>query len=97
MGRLSEALQPETFGGATFNAKRDKARLTSQLQRVHHAMSLGGWWSLSDIAQATGGSEAGVSARLRDLRKSGQVIEKKNAGQGLWLYRMVTKLQSSNL
>lgn len=97
MGRLSEALQPDTFGGATFNPKRDKARLTGQLQRVHDLMLDGVWRSLSEIAISVGGSEAGVSARLRDLRKAGQVIEKKNEGQGLWLYRMVTKLQSSNL
>ena len=29
-----------------------------------------------------------VSARLRDLRKRGHVIEKRYVHRGLWLYRM---------
>ena len=41
-----------------------------------------------------GGSEAGISARLRDLRKEkfgGYSIERKRSDEGLWWYRMERK------
>lgn len=68
-------------------------RLASLLKRVYGVMSDGHWRTLSDIAhEARAGSEASVSARLRDLRKprfGGHTIERQLVGDGLYAYRMV--------
>lgn len=61
--------QPELFDGTTFNEKRDGTRLLGQLKRVRELMSDGVWRTLGEIHAIVGGSEAGISARLRDLRK----------------------------
>jgi hypothetical protein len=82
----------EQFDGATYNEARDGARLRSQLERVKAALSDGQWWTLAQLARASGGSEASVSARLRDLRKDrfgAHVIERQHVECGLWSYRMV--------
>lgn len=54
------------------------------------------WWTLAEIVEHVGGSEASVSARLRDLRKpqfGAFVVERRRRGEpkrGLFEYR-VTK------
>ena len=51
------------------------------------------WWTLAELAAEAQGSEAAVSARLRDLRKKryGQhIVERKYVGNGLWAYRLVS-------
>ena len=58
------------FDGDTYEPVLDRARLQTQLQRVHELMLDGRWRTLKDIADAVGGTEASVSARLRDLRKA---------------------------
>lgn len=56
--------------GATFDPKLDGARLDSQLERVRAVMRDGLWRTLAEIQRAIGGgSEAAISARLRDFRK----------------------------
>lgn len=80
------------FDGKTYDVARDGVRLKGQLCRVFDAMRSGEWFTLSRLADRVGGSEAGVSARIRDLRKEkfgGHVIERRNAGGGLWEYRLV--------
>ena len=70
----------------------DTERLAGQLGRVHSLMRDGQWRTLEAIAQAVGGSEAGVSARLRDLRKArfgGHQVERRRLTGGLWEYRVV--------
>ena len=90
MGRLSEALlEDRPFEGATFIASRDEKRLTGQLQAVHQIMSDHDWHTLADLALRCSGSEAGVSARLRALRKLNFTIERRHVERGLWKYRMV--------
>jgi hypothetical protein len=82
------------FDGATFNPHLDGARLTRQLDRVEAYMNGGGWRTLSDIAKATGGSEAAVSARLRDLRKprfGSRTVERQRRAGGIWFYRVVPR------
>ncbi len=79
------------FDGSTYAPARDEKRMTAHLKRVHDLMVDRQWRSLNAIVNATGGSQAGVSARLRDLRKEkfgGFVIERKHISGGLWLYRM---------
>ena len=57
------------FDGATFDENLDGERLSTLLVRVRSYMLNGGWATLSEIATASAaGSEASVSARLRDLR-----------------------------
>ena len=80
------------FGGDTFDAVRDGERLKSQFERVRDLMTSGEWWTLADIALEAHCSEAGASARLRDLRKEkfgGYRIEREYSGNGLWKYRML--------
>lgn len=66
--REREAELPD-HDGATYDAKRDKPRLNSQLVRVFLLMQGGEWFTLREIADAIGCSEASASARLRDFRK----------------------------
>jgi len=79
------------FDGSTFQPERDGERLRSQLQRVRDLMIDGQWRTLAQLAQHVGGSEAGVSARLRDLRKGrngGYTVERRYVGEGLFEYRL---------
>lgn len=58
------------FDGATYSEERDGNRLSRQLKLVKFLMLDGRWRTLGEIVMAIGAvSEAGVSARLRDLRK----------------------------
>lgn len=86
--------QVSWFDGATFDKDRDGVRLTGQLARVRYAMGDGRWHTLAQLARDTGGSEASVSARLRDLRKprfGAFDIERRHVEGGLWEYRMVPR------
>jgi len=64
-----------------------------QLDRVRAVMADGAWHTLPGIAQATRDrfgamdSEAAVSARLRDLRKEGRVIDRERSAPKSSLYR----------
>lgn len=80
------------FDGETYDPARDEARLGSQLERVKALMADGAWRGLADIAAMTGGSEAAVSARLRDLRKArfgGFRVERRHVEGGRWVYRVL--------
>ncbi len=72
----------------------DEPRLVRQQDMVRYVMEKGAWWTLRQLANYSGASEAGASARIRDLRnKEGYTIEKrrKRPGAGLWEYRMIPK------
>lgn len=80
------------FDGATFQPERDGERLTRQLDRVKELMLDGQWRSLPQIAALVGGSEAGVSARLRDLRKErngGYTVSRRHIENGLHEYQVI--------
>lgn len=85
------------FDGSTINPSLDDARLRSLLARVEALMRDGQWRTLAEISAATGGSEASVSARLRDLRKAkfgGHTVDRRRRGEpeaGLWEYRLVVE------
>jgi hypothetical protein len=90
-------MNAQQFDGATFDAPRDEARLGRQLDRVLALMQDGAWRTLRQIADATGGSEAGCSARLRDLKKirfGAYRVLRLNQGGGLWVYRVLPPLPS---
>ena len=83
------------FDGATFSAALDSGRLTSQLAKVYRLMRDGRWRTLGDIRGIVGGSEAGISARLRDLRKKrfgGFTVERRRRTKALWEYQMEKEL-----
>jgi hypothetical protein len=78
------------FDGDTYDRDRDQLRLSGMMARVAATMADGQWHTLHELAVITGGSEAAVSARLRDLRKprfGGHVVERRYIEGGLWEYR----------
>ena len=80
------------FDGATYEPAHDSERLSSQLRRVFELMRDGQWRSLRDIAEAVGGSEAGVSARLRDMRKprnGKHEVQRRRVAGGVFEYKLV--------
>ncbi|MBP6479826.1 MAG: hypothetical protein KA310_03170 [Pseudomonadales bacterium] len=93
--------QTNLFDGGTFEHKKDGARLRGQLLKVRELMRDGQWRTLGEIRAVVGGSEAGVSARLRDLRKEkfgARLVERRRRGaaglagdpkSGLWEYRVL--------
>ena len=83
------------FDGKTFDYRQDYQRLRKSLDRVAHLMGDGRWRTLRQIADQTGSSEAGVSARLRDLRKTENreyyrvaAVDSERHSGGLWVYRV---------
>jgi hypothetical protein len=80
------------FGGDTYDPEQDKDRLLTQLGRVRDVMFDGRWHTLGELVERCGGSEASVSARIRDLRKrrfGAYVVESKRVSNGLWAYRLI--------
>lgn len=80
------------FDGATYDPDQDHQRLKGQLWRVFQLMSDGKYRTLAEIAEDAQGTEASVSARLRDLRKEqygGREIQRQRVAGGLWEYRML--------
>ncbi len=83
------------FSGVTINegGELDGRRLNGQLARVWSLMRDGTWRTLGEIAATVAGSEAGVSARLRDIRKPGfplgaRNVQRRRVTGGLWEYRV---------
>lgn len=81
------------FDGKTFDARRDGKRLTTLLGEVRMLVRDGKRRTLGEIHAALGrGSEASISARLRDLRKprfGGWEVHRALRGphkDGLWEY-----------
>lgn len=88
--------QPSFFDAPpSYMGSLDGPRLTGLLEAVRTLMRDGQWRTLGEIVAVVGHSEAGVSARLRELRcrhAGSHVIERKRLGnptRGLWSYRMV--------
>ncbi len=88
---LPKPPESTAFDGKTYDPKRDHTRLDGQLGRVFRLMTDEKWRTLREIARHVGGSEAAVSARLRDLRKEkyGSLeVERRHLDKGLWEYRL---------
>ena len=89
-------VSPPVFGGTTYNAEQDEVRLSGQMLAVYGCMSDQQWRTLAEIrALIKCGSEAGISARLRDLRKKtcGQnIVNKRRRGDpsvGIYEYQLI--------
>jgi len=91
------AIESPAVLGSTLDPVKDLPRLASQQKRVEALMSDGEWRTLPAIVKElrrrhgiTCG-EAAISARLRDMRRGGWVIERQRTSprSGLWSYRAV--------
>lgn len=76
------------FRGNTIDPDRDGPRLGAQLAAVRQYALSGEWFTLSEVSAALGYPEASVSARLRDLRSLGYIVEREFVVRGLWRYRV---------
>lgn len=77
--------------GETYEPDLDEKRLSSQLERVKALLLDGQWRGLAELAASVNGSEAGVSARIRDLRKQrfgAWTIERRRVDGGYFEYRL---------
>lgn len=86
------------FYGDTIDPKIDGPRLLTALERIRDGMADGKWRTLKAVAALGFCSEAGASARLRDLRRpkwGSHAIESRRVHGGLWEYRDNTPQWSS--
>ena len=82
------------FDGDTYEPALDGPRLTTQFRRVFAFMSDQRWHTLAELALAVAGSEAAVSARLRDLRKprfGGYLVNRRRLENGLHEYQLISQ------
>ena len=90
------------FGGTTYDRNLDKERLSSQLGRVRFLMRDGIWRTLREIRNELGGTdtEAAISARLRDFRKTRfgrHTVNRRRRGNptnGLFEYQLVLNTEN---
>jgi hypothetical protein len=93
-----------SFGGKTFDPEKDEVRLSRVLSHVRDIMAPGVWLTIDQIDQALldrneQASHAGISARIRDLRKpqfGGHTVERERhpTSPGRWRYRLVLRALS---
>ena len=62
------------FAGRSYSEKHDRHRLESQFMRVFNLMIDGRWRTLAEIRETVGGSEAGISARLREFQEARELF-----------------------
>ena len=96
MNFTDKQFQPNAhFDGPEYTPTFDQERLTGQIRRVFNFMRNEQWYSLDEIAGATGDSHASISAQLRHLRKEkfgSHTVEKKRVGNpnhGFYQYRLI--------
>lgn len=77
-----------TRPGSTYDYARDGARLDKQWEIVKAYVLTRDWTTLGEISKATGYPEASVSARLRELRQRGYIVERRYVRRGLHEYRV---------
>lgn len=91
---------PPAFAGETYQPEHDEKRLTGQLLAVFSALQDGREHTLAELRERCGGSEAGISARLRDLKKAefgAHDVRKrrKEPGGGTFVYWLATACQDA--
>ena len=58
---------------------------------VEEILDLGGWYSSAALANRLACSDAGVTARVRELRRRGREVECRRARNGRYYYRLKPK------
>ncbi len=90
--QLQKPSPASAFDGGTYEVDRDYLRLDCQLGKVFALMKDGRWRTIPQITEETGGSEAAISARLRDLRKKKygeHTVLREYMDHGLFRYRLI--------
>jgi hypothetical protein len=87
---------PIDFSAPAPLEQADQVRLGKQRALVLAYVVAGDWWTLAELAEATGAPEASISARLRDFRKArhgGHTVERRRrrCGGAQWEYRVVMR------
>src|SRR5262245_41773488 len=93
--QVAAAPEPD-FDGETYDPALDRHRMTTQLGRVFERLTDGRWYHLETLMAFAQGSESGISARIRDLRKAkfgGWIVQRvrdpdESPKSGLWIYRL---------
>lgn len=70
----------------------DKDRLNAQQKRVWRVMKDCQWRTFDEIQSVTNDPQPSISARLRDLRAMGLIVERRRRGgpqSGLYEYRVM--------
>ena len=92
------------FSGHTYDVLRDYFRLNNLLRNFRDVMLDQGWLSMEEVKHrmlektCKKYGDASLRARHNNFRNKDQlkpyyISESKNAGGGLWLYRLTTKPQ----
>lgn len=80
------------MNGPTLDATLDRPRLSTLRDRVVNALLDGEWLTLRELQDRCGNSEAGISARLRELRNNyGFTVNRRRRGietKGIWEYQI---------
>lgn len=79
------------FDGRTYDPDQDHCRLAGQLGRVYNVMKDGFPHTLDELKAKCGGTDASISARIRDLRKAkfgAYEIISRRVRDGLWEYQL---------
>lgn len=80
------------IGGSTYVPVFDRDRLNAQQKRIYRLMRDCQWRTLREIEKVTEDPQASISARLRDFRKLGLILERRRRGNpadGLHEYRLL--------
>lgn len=85
----------DPFRGADYKPERDQVRLTTQMDKVLAVCKDGEWRTIPNLAKELNARFSGahfpensVQAQLRNLRKVGQVVERRHVRDGLYEYRV---------
>src|SRR5215472_16026754 len=97
---LPDPPKHRAFDGATYSPTHDHIRLKGQLSKVFDLIKDGQWRTLADIRRTIeSGSEAAISARLRDLRKekygNHTVSRLRFTANGLFRYRLIINTKAA--
>lgn len=94
----STPLYPIPFAGATFDEANDRERLTTQIECIRAVVSDQGWRTVQGLTaelrkgfRSINFPENSVQAQLRNLRKVGYRVERRNVAKtgSLFEYRVL--------
>ena len=98
---IKPSFKESDFDGVTYEPKFDATRLRGEMARVYNVMKDHQWHTLREIWErilfhhAKSDSEAGISARLRDLRKAkfgSHMVNRRRRGdakRGIFEYQLL--------